>query len=159
MTMKTTKKPTPRLALTTSTLLLAAMLGGCYSIETPSGFVKLQRTRFPYKAVSAKGAVLTLRRFDNGPEANLDFWKEVVADELVQQRGYKIAKEGPVAAKDGTRGHRFRFEGRYRGEEHVYQLALFVTSSWVYLLEAAAPVKKFSRYESAAQRFVASFAP
>lgn len=148
-----------RTALISTLLLLAAGLTGCWSIETPDGFAKLRRTRFPYKAVSAQGAVLSVRRFDNGPGANLDFWRQVVADELVSQRGYKIVDEGATTAKDGSKGHLFHFEGRYRGEEHSYQLALFVTSSWVYLLEGAWPKKDAPRYERAAKRFVASFSP
>ncbi|MBW2736247.1 MAG: hypothetical protein JRH20_27995 [Deltaproteobacteria bacterium] len=142
-----------------STLLLTMGLTGCFSVSTPRGFVELETTAFPYKAVSAQGAVLTVRRFDNGPEAKLHFWKQVLADELVQQRGYTIANESAVRTKEGVLGHRFRFKGRYRGEEHAYQLAVFVTSSWVYLLEATAPAKDFSRYERAAQLFVASFKP
>lgn len=57
------------------TFLAITALGGCtnFKVTTPSGFVKLERQRVPYKAVSADGAVLMLRRWDNRPRATLDF--------------------------------------------------------------------------------------
>lgn len=141
-----------------SGILLAGGCGG-FTVDTPRGFLKLERTRHPYKAVSAEGAVLAVRRFKNPPKGRAAFWTKVVQDELTQQRGYKLLEKKAFRSSAGARGTRYHFSGEHRGDRYIYQLALVVTDDYVFVIEATAPQKDFARYQKQVDAFFASFSP
>jgi hypothetical protein len=131
-----------------SILFVGLVGGGCASFDvlTPNGFVKLDKQTVPYKAVSADGAVLMVRKWDNKPPATLAFWQEVVTRELLKQRGYKLTKPQSIRSKGGIEGQLYSGTAEYRGQRHSYRLALYVTEKTIYALEAAAPLERSRRH-------------
>ena len=147
-------------ALIVSLALVAFALAtnGCtpFVVKAPENFVKLKRTRLPYKAVSADGVVLTVRSFSNRPEAKLKFWSKVVADELTNQRGYKL-EESRELSIPGAPGKWHRFSGEYKGDQYIYVLCLFVTEDRIFAVEGGATKKEYPTYQASIDQFMRSF--
>ena len=139
---------------------LVALGGACtpFKVQTPAGFVKLESSDHPYQAVSAAGAVLAVRHWDNEPEAKIGFWAKVVDDEITGQRGYKLQSSRPLRVGVAA-GKWHHYLGDHKGERHFYVLALFVTDDHIFAVEATAPDKDYPRYQKAIERFVRSFSP
>ena len=120
--------------------LSCGMLGGCEpKMQMPSGFVEVetyQRGPYTQRAVSADGVVIALRSETNPKDATLDFWVTAVRDELVNRRGYTLAKEEPAEAANGAKGKLLTCTANRSGAEFTYIVAVYVMGGQVLVAEA-----------------------
>jgi ABC-type sugar transport system substrate-binding protein len=108
-------------------------------MQMPSGFVEVEANqRGPYiqRAVSADGVVIALRSETNPKDATLDFWVTAIRDELVNRRGYTLAKEEPVEAANGAKGKLLTCTANRSGAEFTYLAAVYVMGGQVLVAEA-----------------------
>src|SRR5262249_32945183 len=119
---------------------LALLFGaGClpFRYATPPGFVELNDQHdYDYRAVSAEGVVLSARAIKHDPKGDLDFWSRAVEKEVRLLGGYAAVDRRDVATAAGLKGRQLRF-GHDQGQvPYLYQVTLFVTGRWLFLLEA-----------------------
>ena len=121
-------------------VLSCGLLGGCDpKMQMPSGFVEVetyQRGPYTQRAVSADGVVIALRSETNPKDATLDFWVTAVRDELVNRRGYTLAKEEPAEAANGAKGKLLTCTANRSGVEFTYLVAVYVMGGQVLVAEA-----------------------
>jgi len=141
-------------------LALALLVPACASfhVNTPTGFAELEDDeRYDYRATNADGVVIGVRAVRNEPRANLEFWGRVV-DERLRRQGY--VPEGnpePIRSADGLAGVMFRYGCTVGGREHRYQVAVFVRTKKVFVLEAGGDREVFDPAAPAVARAFASF--
>ena len=121
-------------------VLSCGVLVGCEpKMQMPSGFVEVEKHNLgPYsqRAVSADGVVIALRSETNPKDATLEFWVTAVRDELVNRRGYVLAKEEAAEAANGTKGKLLTFTALRSGAEFTYLAAVYVMGGQVLVAEA-----------------------
>ena len=121
-------------------VLSCGVLGGCEpKMQMPSGFVEVetyQRGPYTQRAVSADGVVIALRSETNPKDATLDFWITAIRDELVNRRGYTLAKEEPAEAANGAKGRLLTFTANRSGVEFTYLAGVYVMGGQVLVAEA-----------------------
>jgi hypothetical protein len=146
----TTRPPslaTTRLAAL-AILLAGTSAGGCASeMQWPPGFVEVDRdSRGPFtqRAVSADGVVVALRAEPNPKDATVDFWVSAVREELVNRRGYTLAKEEAATSADGAPGKLLTFTAQRSGVEFTYVTALYVKGREVLVGEAGGKTEAFT---------------
>jgi hypothetical protein len=142
--------------MNTKTLCLLFALGssalsaGCargYAIETPDGFAELDdNDDYGYRATSAEGVVLAVRKEDNDPKGGLDFWSTAVKNDL-SARGYQLAKTKSIKSKNGVAGQELRYETVRSGRPNVLWVAVFVSGKHVIVVEAGGDVAHFEKSE------------
>jgi hypothetical protein len=109
-------------------------------METPAGYVRLDPVLgYDYRAVSADGAVISVRTVDNPRDATLEFWNKAISNELVEARGYKLNAKQDVKSERGTAGTEMTLRTQVEGIDYVYLLTVFVKSRQVIVFEAAGP--------------------
>jgi hypothetical protein len=118
--------------------ILTTFASGCargFEIATPDGFAELDdNDHYRYRATSAEGVVLAVRREKNEPEAGLDFWTKALDNELTG-RGYNLVATDSVKSKNGTQGTRLRYTVTRNGRPNVLWVAVFVSGSRVVIVE------------------------
>jgi hypothetical protein len=122
----------------------ASLLGlfGCEAMPAPKGYVRVDPPpAYAYRAVSADGAVLSVRTVDNPREGTLEFWGKAITNELVASRGYKLEARQDVTSDRGRPGLEMTMRTQIEGIEYVYLLTVFVKSNQVMVFEATGPVK------------------
>jgi len=146
------------LRLAAGCALASAMLTtGCgVSIATPPGFARLDSNDdFDWRATSAEGVVLGVRREPNKPAGNLEFWASAVRYELERQ-GYSKVDVAAVRSKDGVDGQMLRYRTSRNGRPHVLWTAVYVTDSRVVVVEAGGDEAHFARVEKAVDKAMQS---
>ena len=127
-----------------------------HAVPTPASFVELGKTRFDFQALSADGAILVGRQIKPTKPATLTYWSEVVREELVKTRGYQVAAEEKVQARDAA-GTRFLCTAMREGTEYVYLLALFVRpDGGVLTVEAGGKKAAVERHRPEIDAFIAA---
>ncbi len=129
-----------RHSLTVIAIVLAgAALGGCEpTMHFPTDFVEVDKYDLgPYdqRAVSADGVVMALRSETNPKNASLDFWVTAIRNELIDRRGYALAKEKPIEGADGRKGNLMTFTAERSGVDFTYMVAVYVTVKTVLIAE------------------------
>ena len=129
-----------RYMITLSTLIVG-MLAGCGATMTaPEDFVEVpreQRGAYDFRAISADGAVVAVRRIDNAKKGTLDFWTQAVSNELKVGKGYKLTESKDVRSSSGAPGRLLTLTSRQGGVDYIYMLALYVRPDAVIVAEAA----------------------
>lgn len=137
--------------LFTFALGLATLGSGCargFEIQTPDGFAELDRTDdYRYRATSAEGVVIAVRREKNEPRGSLEFWSSALRSELELQ-GYHFESEKSVKSKDGTAGKQLRYAVTREGRPNALWVTVFVSGSRVLVVEAGGDVAHFGRVQS-----------
>ncbi|GMV17783.1 MAG: hypothetical protein HS104_26580 [Polyangiaceae bacterium] len=134
------------LALTASLLLGSGCSRG-FDIKTPDGFAELEGGEdYRYRATSADGVVLAVRREANEPRANLEFWTDAIGNEL-SQRGYGSPKAEKVKSKNGTPGQRLEYRTSRNGRPNVLWVTVFVAGSRVVVVETGGDADHFRKVE------------
>lgn len=149
---------TNRLPLIALALSLLAPACASFHVNTPNGFAELSDDeRYDYRSTNADGVVIAVRAVRNDPEANLEFWGRVV-DERLRRQGY-VPEGNPesVRSANGLQGVMFRYGATVGGREHRYQVAVFVRSKKVFVLEAGGDREVFDPAAPAVARAFASF--
>ncbi len=119
----------------------AAALFGCDAMPTPKGFVRVDPPQsYTYRAVSADGAVLSVRTEENPRDGTLEFWSRAIGNELIDARGYKLDARRDVKSLGGTPGVEMLMKSQLQGVDYLYLLTVFVKSERVIVFEAAGPV-------------------
>jgi hypothetical protein len=132
------------LLLIASALLLAAC-GASFQAANPSGFVQLEEedSEYAYRAITAEG--------------ELAFWVRAIENQL-RQRGYALLETRDVSCRTGQQGQQLRFghdEGR---QPHLYYVSVFLTDSYIYVLEAGGTKKLMLHHEKQLDWAVTNFA-
>ncbi len=128
--------------LACAALLLATV--GCgrpFKAATPDGFIEFEdrydnSTTHEYRAATADGVVLSVRSFENDPEADMALAVRALENRVRLGQGYALIDKKEVTARDGTKGTKLRFGHDEEGGAHLYYVTVFVTEDYVYLLEA-----------------------
>ncbi len=137
------------LALASSTLASGCARG--YDIKTPDGFAELDGTDdYGFRATSAEGVVLAVRKEKNDPEGSLDFWASAVKNDL-DSRGYALASKKSVKSKNGTPGTQLRYSITRNGRPNVLWVTVFVAGKRVVLVEAGGDEAHFELNEKRVQ--------
>jgi hypothetical protein len=145
-------------------LPLLAALAGCghpFVAATPPGFVDMG-TRYPdgeYRAATADGVVIGIRRFDNDPKGELPFWTRTIELRMRDSGGYALLDKRDVTARGGLTGVAMRFghdEGR---TPYLYTVALFVTEKKIYLVEAGGTKAEVAKQEANIDWAIKNLAP
>ncbi|MFH2007121.1 MAG: hypothetical protein ABI333_11090 [bacterium] len=146
-----------------SLILLLLGLTGCntFAVKTPENFVSLERvrTRTYYKAVSPDNAVITVTAFEHRDRGSLAFWSAILEREMTLQRGYKLTAAEPVKNDLGLQGRQLAFTARSGTTPYTYVATLFVTRSYLYVVESAAKSKRYPSHRRAVDELVSSFRP
>jgi hypothetical protein len=153
--------------MTYKKLILAACLalspvstsacGRGFGIETPDGFAELESNDdYRYRATTAEGVVLAVRREDNDPKGGLDFWASAVENEL-STRGYEKITAKDIQSKNGIPGKQLRYKVSKNGRPNVLWVAVFVTGSRVVVLETGGDEAHFSHVESKVSQALTEF--
>lgn len=131
-------------------LVLAPWAGlavGCGAIDTPEGYIRVDKARgYDFKAVSARGNVIALSsRPNEDRDAGLTFWAEAVLYQKVDVDGMQLASSEPIKGKSGQEGMLFNFELGEGQAKTTYLVALYVTPSTIYTVEATGPTTELEK--------------
>ena len=115
----------------------AAACGPSVNVATPPGFAVLDKQKeYTYRAMSADNVVLGVRAEKNDPFGPLSFWADAL-DRKLQNSGY--APEGaaaPVRSAGGLDGTLLKYTHDRNRRPHKFWIAVFVTDSRVWVVEA-----------------------
>lgn len=122
-------------------------LVGCVSVPVPEDFLVVHETSGETQAVTSDQGRFWVREFANSQGADLEFWKEAVARDFVDNRGYTPVSQRAIVDAADRNGHEALYEATIQGIPHRYLLAIFVTKGWwssqIRVIEFAAPVEEF----------------
>jgi hypothetical protein len=126
-----------RLLMLVSWCAGAAACGPSFTATTPSGFVVLEdEEAYDYRATTADGLVVAVREIDHEPRGELGFWIRALENQMREQGGYALLATRDVKSLDGVPGKKLEFGHDEGNTPHLYSIALFVTESKLFLLEA-----------------------
>lgn len=136
--------------------LAAAGCGPGFTVTTPAGFAELEdQDEYGYRATTAEGVVVAVRREDNVPYGDLSFWSSAV-DAHLRRDGYTAKKGLDVQTADGVQGRQIRY-GRHRnGREHAFWASVFVTEDDVVVVEVGGDQTYFQKLEGAVNSAIQS---
>ncbi len=132
-------------------LCLSLPLGGCgkgFSIETPSSFAEIDAGNFDYRATSAEGVVLGVRREKNDPHGNLEFWSAAIDHELVRH-GFVPGVTRAVTTPSGLTGRQMRYSTTRNERPFVLWTTVFVDGKHLVVVQAGGDEAHFSQVEKA----------
>lgn len=116
---------------------LSATFGGCSPLlTTPPGFVEVEGKPYDYRAASADGLVIGVRAIEHEPQGDLAFWVRAMENELRLGRGYALLDTRDVKTAKGLTGKELHFGHDEGSTPHLYWVAVFVTKSTLYVVEA-----------------------
>lgn len=140
-------------------MTFAASLMGCargFDIATPDGFAELDdQERFDYRATTAEGVVLGVRKKANEPRGDLGFWAGAV-DAHLRRQGYRALEPVDVQSESGVRGRQLRYARSLGGRDHVFWVTVFVTESAVITVEAGGDQTFFAQERRSVEKAIRS---
>ena len=149
--------PILRTALTA--LAVAGGVGACgrgFAIETPAGFAELEGQKdYGYRATTAEGVVLAVRKKQNRPFGDLGFWAGAV-DAHVRRLGYSAIEGRDVKSADGVEGKQVRYNASFEGRPHAFWATVFVTDSAVVTVETGGDAEFFQPATASVETAIAS---
>lgn len=157
-------KPLPNLlkapvALALLLLLSVVDLAGCgrgFTIVTPAGFAELEdQELYGYRATTAEGVVVAVRKEDNNPYGDLSFWSGAV-DAQLRRMGYVATEAVEVKTKDGLEGRQIRYDRQHQGRRNIFWVTVFVTDDAVVTVEAGGDAEYFEKLEKAVSEAISS---
>jgi hypothetical protein len=129
---------------------------GCHSMTPPPGFARLDANDdYAWRATSAEGVVLGIRREKNDPKGNLEFWASAVRYEL-ERKGYQKVDIDQVRSIDGVDGRRLRYRTTRDGRPYVMWATVYVTDSRVVVVEAGGDEAHFASVKNAVDQAIRS---
>ena len=156
---RTTEMAKYRLRLThlmpaiTALAILCIVCIGCgvsFEVKTPRGFVKLedQEPQYDYRAVSAEGVVIAVREIEHKPKGDTSFWITAIRSHMREMAGYALLEEKKVTTKSGLNGTQLSFGHDENGETMLYNVVVFVTEKYIFLLEFGGSKKEMDRQQA-----------
>ncbi len=140
---------TPVAALSAIVLLSFCFLPGCktagvtYRLEAPAGFAVYVKDAESFRAISADGVRLKVRRVENNPPGDAAMWGQAVEAHL-KNRGYHRVSEQKVTTRNGWSGSFTEYAYWYNAEEYRYAVTIFVAAEHVYLIEAGGAAERYA---------------
>lgn len=126
-----------RRVLPSMAVVVAAVVVGCGPLmNTPSGFVEIEGEPYAFRAANADGLVISVREMSHHPKGDLAFWVGAIEKELRLGRGYALLGTSDVKTARGLSGKELRFGHDEGSSPHLYWVAVFVTDSKLYVIEA-----------------------
>jgi hypothetical protein len=142
-------------------LALAGAAPACtpFHLRTPDGFARIAdpQPNYDYRALSAYGVVVAVRAIPNRERASMAFWSEAVDRRLQRGGTYRPAGQSDVRTERGQSGKSFRYTTGDPQSGGTYWVTVFVTSDWVYLVEAGGATTSFARAQTEVERAIRSF--
>lgn len=124
--------------------LLALCACASASIEAPRSFATFEDAGgYLVRAANPEGVVVGVRAVPNDPEASVEFWKDLVQNQLEKGRGYAVLEQRKVKAGSGQTGIELRLGRDLAGEPYAYWVRIFVTKRHVYFVEAGGRQVRF----------------
>lgn len=124
-------------ALQASLVAVTALVVGCGPLmNTPPGFVEIKGEPYDFRATNADGLVISVREMSHEPKGDLAFWVSAIEKELRLGRGYALLGTSDVKTARGLSGKELRFGHDEGSSPHLYWVAVFVTDSKLYVIEA-----------------------
>ena len=143
------------------TLALAGAAPACtpFHLRTPDGFARIAdpQPSYDYRALSAYGVVVAVRAIPNRERATMAFWSEAVDRRLQRAGVYRPAGHQDVRTEAGQSGKNLRYTTGDPQNGGTYWVTVFVTSDWVYLVEAGGATSSFARAQAEVERAIRSF--
>jgi hypothetical protein len=133
-------------ALTLATLAAGALAcGRPFYVNTPPGFAELRESRgsdYAYRATSPDGVVMAIRVLEDEDRADLDFWVRSTTLDVRSAMGYALLGTDSVRSLDGTAGKVLHFGTDQGGKPYLYDVALFMAQSKLFIWEAGGEADK-----------------
>jgi len=134
---------TPAAAILAMALSLSAF--ACTTMAPPPGFARLDpNDDYAWRATSAEGVVIAVRKNKNRPAGNLEFWTSAVRYEL-ERKGYDRDAVDQVRSADGIDGRRLRYHTVRQGRPFILWATVYVTDNQVTVVEAGGDAAHFER--------------
>jgi hypothetical protein len=145
-----------RMALTCALAGLAMVAcASAYHMDPPPAFRAYEESKDP-KWITSDGVMLKVRRVDNYPKADLQFWVEAMREHMLRQ-GYAATPTQCFRTTNKLDGCRVDFVLPNGSEDWVMSETLFVVDEDVHLVEAAGPYARFNKVEGELQQALVSF--
>lgn len=145
-----------------SLVFASLLLVGCsrpFVPATPNSFTELKdQNAYDYRAVSADGVVLGIKAHENDPKVDLAF-AEKAFEQQMKSSGYAILEKRDVRTTGGLNGKQFRMGHDESNNPHLYYVTLFVTDSYVYVIEAGGTKEQMLRYDAPIAWHIENFQP
>ena len=127
--------------------LMTAACGTGFHMATPPGFVELpdQEPDYSFRATNPDGVVIALRKIEHEPKADMGFWVKAITNELRERGGYALLATKDVKNRQGLAGKRMIFGHDEDGAEYRYEIVLFVTDDYLYLIEFGGPASEMDK--------------
>jgi hypothetical protein len=139
-------------------------LVGCgrpFVAATPPGFVDLgdRYGSAEYRATTADGVVIGVRAFDNDPKGEMAFWSRALERRMREMAGYALLDKREVKNRTGLTGLEMHFGHDEGKDPYVYTVALFVTDTKVFVIEAGGLKAEVVKQEAQIDWAIHNFAP
>jgi hypothetical protein len=134
--------------------VLTSACGPGFTLQLPDRFVNLTDDpdhadeQFGLRATTPDGVVVGVQRLDHRVNGTLVFWSEAVTRRLRDGQGYALLSEDDVTAATGEAGHLMRFGRDLDGHAYRYTVALFVTPSHIFVVEAGGRDEAYTALEA-----------
>lgn len=137
-------------ALSAAMLISPLVIAGCrtdgvnYRIDAPSGFAVYEKDTETFRAISADGVRIRVRRVENNPPGDAAMWGQAIEAHL-KNRGYLRVADRQVTARNGLTGTFTEYAYWYNAEEYRYAVTIFVAAENIYLVEAGGIAERYAR--------------
>jgi hypothetical protein len=119
-------------------------------IDLPTGFVHLRDSGTGFRALTSDDARLWVRAWKDPTEASVQFWADMLQQDLVQ-RGYERKGGGEAKDQTGRTGLWHEFDANVRGERVHYLIAVWVDGAVVQAIEFGASGDAYGKHLPAVQ--------
>lgn len=143
-------------------MLLAVATTGCdtaFTPQTPKGFVAFDTgyddhwwqsrqsdSEYDYRATTADGVFLAVRRFKNDPKGDIGYWSEAIAQRLAAYGSYTVVASHDIRNHQGVAGRELTLKHSVPGSEHDYRLAVYDRNGWLYVIESGGDADKMAHW-------------
>jgi hypothetical protein len=134
-----------------SALLLILVSCSEFTIEKPEGFAEVvvdyyDRGEILFKAISPEGLLFKVKKVENYPRMQLEFWGEALSNQL-QKEGYTLIGEEQRFRAGKNEGVYFKWGVPYGNDSYIYLTSLLVYDDEILITEAAGEQSLFNDYE------------
>lgn len=157
-----------QLLLVTAAIATSLLFSACarpWSIDTPESMITVEERdygHYAWRAVTTDGLVMAARvepigRSGETPSANVDFWKDLFSRMLRDEQGYALLGGEDIQDAAGNDGRLLRFGLDRDDTSHRYEVAIFVTSRYLHLVEVGGTTEAYETHQADIERARASY--
>lgn len=142
-------------------VLLTSACGPSVQLNLPERFVTLAedpvgQERYALRATTPDGVVVGVQALEHRVDGSLAFWQEALTRRVRDQQGYALLSDASIEAGSGEVGHLLRFGRDLDGHTYRYTIAVFVTPSRIYLVEAGGREEAYAALEPGIESSIAA---